>query len=139
MKESDIYSEKNSFVTALDSAATFRGSRLFLRVLFFVLLFLLTGKAEAQQMVCQTPAFWCVVPGKAPNGYPCWCNTMYGPISGVAIDPNPILHPSSGSPNEDDEEEITLDPDAEDCLNGLGECQGKFKAAVKKSKSKRRR
>lgn len=138
MKESGIYSKKK-LVIAPDLAAKLPGSRLFLGVLFLIMLFLLTGKAEAQQMVCQTSAFWCVVPGKAPNGYPCWCNTMYGPVSGFAIDPEPILHPSSRSSNEDEEEEITLDSAAEECLNGLGECQGKFKSTVKKNKNKRRR
>jgi hypothetical protein len=36
--------------------------------------------------ICQTPGFWCVVPGYGPVGTSCWCNDMYGrPWTGVAV------------------------------------------------------
>ncbi len=101
-------------------------------------LFLTTsGTVEAQNyMVCQTPAFWCAIPGKAPNGYPCYCNTMYGSIGGTAIDPAPYNVPNPEQVDDDDEE-VNIDEGTADCLNGLGECKGKFKSAVKKKKRKR--
>jgi hypothetical protein len=92
--------------------------------------------------VCQTPAFWCVIqaaPGFA-NGTPCWCNTMWGPVTGNSINPagvpnapplpkpqppqgpgNPAPQPQPGNPQ--------VDPD--DCYKGLGNCPGSFRNSAK--------
>jgi hypothetical protein len=31
---------------------------------------------------CLTPSFWCLLPGYAQVGSPCWCGTTYGPVAG---------------------------------------------------------
>lgn len=108
-----------------------------LGVAFSIVSYLFTPQAaQAQYMVCQTPTFWCAVPGRAPNGYPCWCNTAFGPVGGQAIDPTPYIQ-SQNPDRGDEDEEINLESDAQDCLNGLGECKGTFKSAVKKKRNRR--
>ena len=32
--------------------------------------------------ICVTPVVMCYLPGYAPSGSPCWCNTPYGPVNG---------------------------------------------------------
>jgi hypothetical protein len=93
--------------------------------------------------VCQTPGFWCAIqaaPG-FPNGTPCWCNTMWGPVGGYSIIPagvpnapklprpqqpqdpgNPAPQPQPGNPPEIDQD---------DCYKGLGNCPGSYTNSAK--------
>jgi hypothetical protein len=108
------------------------------------------GSANAQMMVCQTQYFWCSFPGNAPSNLQCYCNTYYGPIYGYSINPNEFARqpqespipqerqPQESRPGRDTEpipqEEIILDEEAEDCLNGLGNCDGTFLGAVRRGR-----
>lgn len=103
-----------------------------------------TQRASAQAippgiMICQTPAFWCVVPSQDyPTGVPCWCNTPMGPVVGRAINPRQVVQQSAPSKpskhgRDEPEEEIDLGGKADDCLNGLGNCDGSFASLVRKN------
>jgi hypothetical protein len=96
-------------------------------------------EASAQVMVCQTPAFWCAFPGSAPSGLGCYCMTLWGPVTGYSINPNeitqrpppperrPMPRPDYSPRSQPSEEEIDLAGRGNDCLNGLGNCQGAFR------------
>jgi hypothetical protein len=89
------------------------------------LLLLLPSPASAQMMVCQTPAFWCSFPGNAPSGLPCYCLTSWGmPVNGYSI------NPSQSTPQLPDPEPESVPDEVEECLNGLGSCEGDFQDAM---------
>ena len=96
-----------------------------------------TGQYGQQVYVCQTPTFWCAVPGPvgAQNGTSCWCSTYWGPVWGASIDPSgvpnapklpapqaPQQPPNQSPPRQD----TPVDVGADDCYKGLGNCQGSF-------------
>src|SRR5262249_8128607 len=87
-----------------------------------------------QVMVCQTQTFWCSFPGAGPSGVPCYCNTFWGPISGLSINPyanKPMPqgpNPRNKDPEPDPDHEIDLGKQGNDCLNGLGNCSGSFRS-----------
>lgn len=35
--------------------------------------------------ICQTPTFWCRMFQTGPVGYPCYCNSGFGPVNGVTV------------------------------------------------------
>jgi len=73
-------------------------------------------------MVCQTPTFWCSFPGNAPSGLPCYCLSGFGlPVNGYSI------NPSQQAPEPESE---PVSDEVEDCLNGLGNCEGDFQDAM---------
>ena len=47
--------------------------------------FFVEDRLEIAQQVsnrCLTPYFWCLLPGFAPIGTPCWCASPNGPVPG---------------------------------------------------------
>ena len=94
--------------------------------------------------VCQTPAFWCAfqyAPG-VPNGTGCYCNTVFGPVGGLSINPAGVSNapklpepqrqgpstPPRSAPKPGGEVA------ANDCYKGLGNCQGSFSNATQNSR-----
>jgi hypothetical protein len=106
------------------------------RILLATFVALVPATAHSQiQMVCQTPQFWCgfMAPFVAPNGYPCHCNTMYGPIAGFSINPNGPTPQSPYPPPSTPPQVPTPQPTGgggapskNDCFKGLGNCGGAF-------------
>ena len=110
--------------------------------------------AKAQQgvpLVCQTPGFWCTIP--APylvNGAPCYCNSQWGPINGFTIIPptyqapqQSYPQPQQGTPQRQtdnrrktqDDEQVDVAEVADDCQDGLGNCQGSFSTAMRRARN----
>jgi hypothetical protein len=90
-------------------------------------------------MVCQTPAFWCTVPSPDyPTGTPCWCNLDamgYQRMNGYAINPRQVVQEAErkrGGGEDGGPDVVDLGDEADDCLNGLGNCDGSFKSLVKR-------
>jgi len=105
--------------------------------------------------VCQTPAFWCAIqaePG-VPNGTLCYCNTFYGPVWGLSINPSGVSNapqlpkpqpqrPDAAPPRPESRPGRTeptstraTEVAANDCYKGLGNCPGAFGEDIS-SKSK---
>ncbi len=90
---------------------------------------------SAQIMVCQTPTFWCSFPGNAPSNLPCYCNTGFGRVNGYSINPNqqrPAPRPRPRPNDEEDDVNTTSDQATKDCLNGLGNCDGSYRNAIRR-------
>jgi hypothetical protein len=103
-----------------------------------VLFFVYPSTVQAQYTVCQTQTFWCAFPGSFPSGQACYCNSFYGPINGISINPTQYMpQPRDSRGGGEEEETIDIGEEAEDCLNGLGNCEGRFKSAVQKKKKRR--
>lgn len=53
--------------------------------------------ATKSSSTCGTAVTHCAVPGSAPVGTPCWCNTPFGPATGSLVPdsglPAPVAHP----------------------------------------------
>jgi hypothetical protein len=101
-----------------------------LLIVIFLVTSVNTANAQAV-LVCQTPWFWCSI--FAPGFFgdqPCWCNSGSGPINGYTIIPYvpQDQRPSNTRipPPNPGEDVVILDPNEEDCLNGLGNCSGAF-------------
>lgn len=105
-------------------------SRLFMKVGIITACFISPSALWAQvTLVCQTPGFWCGIP--APDYFdrqPCWCNTAWGPVNGFTIIPfaSGVPPPAPRSERTPPAEEVVIDPAGEECLNGLGNCEGAF-------------
>ncbi|WFU40796.1 hypothetical protein QA640_42725 [Bradyrhizobium sp. CB82] len=87
--------------------------------------------AQPVQMVCQTPQFWCgfIAPYVAPNGYPCYCNTPAGQVSGFSVNPNgqaPQQVPFPQTPVPQPPQNTGRTPTNDECFRGLGNCPGAF-------------
>ena len=95
------------------------------------------SRASAQVMVCQTRTFWCSFPGSAPSNLPCYCNAPYGIVNGFSINPSQVMKPQRqrrtdpNPPPEQEQEEVDISDESKDCLNGLGNCSGSFRSAVR--------
>ena len=103
-----------------------------------------TAAAQVQlaTYVCQTPRFWCAFQWAAghPNGTGCYCMTYMGPVNGYSINPAgvanapplpPLQNPTpggGGNPVPPADPQIPGD----DCYNGLGNCPGSFRGAVRR-------
>ena len=100
------------------------------------------GQSPVTGYVCQTANFWCSfneVSG-VPNGTPCHCNTLLGPVPGFSIDPGGVSNaprlpkpqkpqPSQGGGKpQTNEDPVTVG--ADDCYKGLGNCPGSFAKAA---------
>lgn len=114
-----------------------------LRLLTFILL-PFSASAQAQSVaICQTPTFWCSIPVAmpqvlVPTGLACHCNvpTNWGPqsINGYTLNPVFLQSPSypqttpspAPSPLPDVEDIVENSPEASECFNGLGNCNGNF-------------
>ena len=99
-----------------------------------------SAPASAQvTLVCQTPYFWCSILAPYPaNGEACYCASYAGPVWGYTLIPQPAAsyEPPPLPPVRPRYEEQprarnnppprTPPAEAEDCLNGLGNCAGAY-------------
>jgi hypothetical protein len=86
--------------------------------------------------VCQTATFWCAFQWApdVPNGTFCYCNTVFGPVGGLSINPTGVSNaPKLPDPQPQGPGTPPSSPPkaggevaANDCYKGLGNCPGSF-------------
>ena len=63
------------------------------RAIIILIIVLLINASLSSAATCVTPSLWCELPGTAPPGTPCYCNTPYGPLQG-----NIVVNPATAQP-----------------------------------------